>query len=175
MTATPRRVKRRSRRVGLEPSEGVPTERRRCASALTLAEREEISRALTGGRSMRSNAASLGRAPWTISREIGRNGGQHGYRAPFASLALLNLLKIAPRAEPLDVLVGAGSVWIEAYPDFRQRWIDQGVGRRWCLVMEAIGARSATSFSNSAPLRPAVDALVASLVALGVTEATPLE
>lgn len=95
--------------------------------------------------------------------------------SPFVALVLLNLLEVAPQAEQLDVLVRAGSVWIEAYPDFRQLWIDHGVGRRWCLLMEAIRARSPTSVSNSAPLRPAIDTLVASLVALGVPEATRLE
>jgi IS30 family transposase len=58
-----------------------PSERRRCATALTLSEREEISRAVNAGQSMRSVAARLGRAPSTISREIRRNGGQDGYRA----------------------------------------------------------------------------------------------
>lgn len=95
--------------------------------------------------------------------------------SPFVALVLLNLLEVAPRAEQLDVLVGAGSAWIEAYPDFRQLWIDHGVGRRWCLLMEAIRARSPASFRNSAPLRPAIDTLVASLIALGVPEATRLE
>ena len=95
--------------------------------------------------------------------------------SPFVALVLLNLLEVAPRAEQLDVLVEAGSVWLEAFPDFRQMWIDYGVGRRWCLVMEAIRARSPSSFSSSAPLRPAIDNLVASLVALGVPEATRLE
>lgn len=95
--------------------------------------------------------------------------------SPFVALVLLNLLEVAPRAEQLDVLVGAGGAWIEAYPDFRQLWIDHGVGRRWCLLMEAIRARSPTSFSNSAPLRLVIDNLVASLVALGVPEATRLE
>jgi IS30 family transposase len=61
-----------------------PPERRRCATALTLAEREEISRALMAGQSMRSIAVQLGRAASTISREICRNGGQHGYRATLA-------------------------------------------------------------------------------------------
>jgi IS30 family transposase len=64
-----------------------PPERRRCATVLTLAEREEISRALMAGQSMRSIAARLGRAPSTISREIGRNGGQDGYRATLADQA----------------------------------------------------------------------------------------
>ena len=55
----------------------------RCRSplALSLAEREEISRAVVAGHSMRSIAAPLGRAPSTISREIKRNGGQACYRA----------------------------------------------------------------------------------------------
>jgi len=49
--------------------------------ALTLAEREEISRVVVAGHSIRSIAAQLGRAPSTIGREIKRNGGQEGYRA----------------------------------------------------------------------------------------------
>ena len=55
----------------------------RCRSrwALTLAEREEISRAVVAGHSIRSIAAQLDRAPSTISREIKRNGGQACYRA----------------------------------------------------------------------------------------------
>jgi IS30 family transposase len=58
-----------------------PPERRRAAAALTRAEREEISRALAEGRSIRSIAARLGRAPSTVSREIRRNGGAGNYRA----------------------------------------------------------------------------------------------
>jgi len=58
-----------------------PAPRRRSRLALTLAEREEISRALVAGQSMRSIAAQLDRAPSTISREIKGNGGQEGYRA----------------------------------------------------------------------------------------------
>ncbi len=58
-----------------------PVPRSRSRWALTLAEREEISRAVVAGHSMRSIAAQLGRAPSTISREIKRNGGQEGYRA----------------------------------------------------------------------------------------------
>ena len=43
--------------------------------ALTLAEREEISRAMAEGQSVRSIAARLDRAASTVSREIRRNGG----------------------------------------------------------------------------------------------------
>jgi IS30 family transposase len=58
-----------------------PAPRYRSRLALTLAEREEISRAVVAGHSIRSTAAQLGRAPSTVSREIKRNGGQAGYRA----------------------------------------------------------------------------------------------
>ena len=64
-----------------------PPERRRSPYALTLAEREEISRGIAAGFSIRSIAVSLGRAPSTISREIKRNSGQHGYRANQADQA----------------------------------------------------------------------------------------
>lgn len=58
-----------------------PPARSRRATTLTLAEREEISRAMVDGQSIRSVAARLGRAPSTVSREIKRNGGQSDYRA----------------------------------------------------------------------------------------------
>ena len=64
-----------------------PTERRRSRSALTLIEREEISRGVVAGKSMRAIAARLGRAPSTISREIRRNHGPQGYRASQADQA----------------------------------------------------------------------------------------
>ena len=55
--------------------------------ALSLAEREEISRAAVIGHSIRSIAARLGRSASTISREIERNGGRIGYRANAADQA----------------------------------------------------------------------------------------
>jgi IS30 family transposase len=59
----------------------VPKPRRRRAEHLTLAEREEISRGLARGESLRSIASRLGRSPSTISREVGRNKGPRKYRA----------------------------------------------------------------------------------------------
>ena len=64
-----------------------PTERRRSRVALTLIEREEISRGLVAGKPIRAIAASLNRAPSTISREIRRNNGAAGYRASQAEQA----------------------------------------------------------------------------------------
>ena len=64
-----------------------PAQRSRSRWALTLAEREEISRSVAAGQSIRSVATQLGRAPSTISREIKRNGGQECYRASQADQA----------------------------------------------------------------------------------------
>ena len=72
----------------LAKSGGIrPAPRCRSRLAPTLAEREEISRAVAAGHSLRSIATSLGRAPSTISREIRRNGGQRSYRAHQAEQA----------------------------------------------------------------------------------------
>lgn len=95
--------------------------------------------------------------------------------SPFIALGLLNLLEVAPQAEQLDVLVAAGSAWVEAHPDSRQLWLDLCVGRRWCLLVEGILTSSPASFSHSMPLRSTVDSLVAALIGLGVPEATRLE
>lgn len=64
-----------------------PAQRCRSCLALSLAEREEISRGLVRGQSIRSIAIGLRRAPSTISREIKRNGGQSEYRASQADQA----------------------------------------------------------------------------------------
>lgn len=64
-----------------------PPARRRSARALALSEREEISRGVTAGQSVRSIARLLRRAASTVSREIGRNGGRCGYRAIAADQA----------------------------------------------------------------------------------------
>jgi len=66
----------------ISPTGGIrPAERRRCSRALSLGEREEISRGLSIKRSLRAIARQLGRAPSTISREVRRNGGRVTYRA----------------------------------------------------------------------------------------------
>ncbi len=64
-----------------------PPERHRSRLALTLAEREEISRALAAGESIHCVAARLGRAASTVSREFHRNGGKACYRAARADEA----------------------------------------------------------------------------------------
>ena len=67
------------------PHGGIrPAGRRRSRLALTLLEREEISRGVAEHQSARSMAKLLGRSPSTVSRELSRNGGYDGYRATLA-------------------------------------------------------------------------------------------
>jgi IS30 family transposase len=64
-----------------------PPQRRRSKLQLTLSEREDISRGVVAGQSIRSIASTLGRVPSTVSREIKRNGGRRCYRASSADQA----------------------------------------------------------------------------------------
>jgi IS30 family transposase len=61
-----------------------PAPRRRSSRALSEAEREEVSRGLAAGMSLRGIAEQIGRAPSTVSREVRRNGGRRRYRAAAA-------------------------------------------------------------------------------------------
>jgi IS30 family transposase len=66
----------------LAPYGGIrPAPRRRSRLALTLVEREEISRGIAAAETARSMARKLGRSPSTVAREISRNGGYDRYRA----------------------------------------------------------------------------------------------
>jgi IS30 family transposase len=66
----------------LERTGGIrPPERTRSDTALTMLEREEISRGIVAGQPLRAIALELNRSPSTICREINRNGGRRRYRA----------------------------------------------------------------------------------------------
>ena len=64
-----------------------PAERRRSSRCLSISEREEISRGLMAGQSIRSISKMIGRAPSTVSREVRRNRGRRYYRAHQAEAA----------------------------------------------------------------------------------------
>ena len=66
-----------------------PRPRERSGLRLSFAEREEISRGLAAGASMRRIADGIGRAPSTVCREVNINGGRHRYRAMSADRGAL--------------------------------------------------------------------------------------
>ncbi len=84
MRSIARRLGRESSSVRtlIEDTGGVrPAPRRRSARCLSLTEREEISRGVAAGESLRQIAHRLGRAPSTVCREVAGNGGRGQYRA----------------------------------------------------------------------------------------------
>lgn len=95
--------------------------------------------------------------------------------SPFVAFMLLNLLEVAPRAEHLGLLVRAGKVWLATYPDARSFWLDYGIGKRWCEVIERIHALDPLVVEASSAIRADMDSALATLVSLGIPEASRLE
>lgn len=104
-----------------------PVQRRRSRRALSLAEREEISRGIVAGRSLRSIASSLGRAPSTVSRELRRNGGRRRYRASQAEQAAWDRAKRPKRCKLVNnralARVVASKLQLEWAPDQIAGWL----------------------------------------------------
>ena len=104
-----------------------PAEKTRSRLALTMAEREEISRGVVAGHSFRSIASALGRAPSTVSREIGRNGGRQLYRASKADQAAWDRAhrpKTCKLAENLKLAgIVAEKLQLEWSPDQIAGWL----------------------------------------------------
>ncbi len=107
-----------------------PEPRRRSPHHLSLTEREEISRGVAAGDSLRMVAARLGRAPSTISRELARNGGRVGYRAHRADRAALGRGR-RPKPSKLATNDLLRTVVEEKLEDW---WSPQQVAG-WCLVL----------------------------------------
>jgi len=76
----------------------IPAARRRSTRVLSRVEREEISRGIAAGHSMRTIACSVERAPSSVSREIARHGGREAYRADAADRAAWNCACRAKRS-----------------------------------------------------------------------------
>jgi IS30 family transposase len=101
--------------------------RRRSRLALSIAEREEISRGIVAGRSIRSIASSLGRAPSTVSRELRRNGGRRRYRANRADKAAWERAKRPKTCKLVEnralARVVASKLQLEWAPDQIAGWL----------------------------------------------------
>ena len=124
----------------VESSGGVrPRFRCRSVRQLSLHEREEISRGLAAGESLRCIAGRLGRAPSTISRELARNGGRRAYRAhradqtawerarrPQASKLAVNARLRTEVEEKLGIRWSPQQIseWLrDTYPDDEEMWV----------------------------------------------------
>ncbi len=108
----------------------VPRERTRAMRTLSSTEREEISRSLASGDSMRCVARRLGRAPSTISREIRRHGGVPEYRATEADRQAWNRAR-RPKRCRLALNPGLRRAVAEK---LRSDWSPQQISK-WLLMM----------------------------------------
>lgn len=121
-----------------------PPQRRRASVALTLAEREEISRSLAAGHSIRRIAALLKRAPSTVSREINRNGGMSGYRASQADQAAWDRAQ-RPKSckladNPILARIVAGKLQLQWSPEQIAGWLkrEYAGNEDYCVSHETI-------------------------------------
>jgi IS30 family transposase len=104
-----------------------PAQRRRSQRVLSIAEREEISRGVVAGDSLRFIAAALDRSPSTVSREIKRNGGRRQYRACKADEAAWDRAHRAKRCKlaknPALARIVAEKLQLEWSPDEISGWL----------------------------------------------------
>jgi IS30 family transposase len=100
-----------------------PDPRRRASGRLSFEEREEISRGLATGLSLRAIAVRLDRSPSSISREVASNGGRRGYRAAAADRAAWAR---ATRPKPCKLATNPVLAGIVA-GKLRRRWSPQQI------------------------------------------------
>ena len=143
------------RRV-LEPTGGIaPAIRLRSSRVLSLVEREEISRGIAAGCTIRAIARGLNRAPSTVSQEVCRHGGRMRYRAAEADLAAWESARrpkpcLLSRNLPLQQIVASKlkehwapqqiAGWLKTeYPENPELWVSHETIYR-SLFVQARGA-----------------------------------
>jgi IS30 family transposase len=126
----------------------APRCRRRSARTLQMREREEISRMLAGGQSIRQIARTLGRAPSTISREVARNGGIQSYRATAADSAAWHRAR-----RPQECILALR-------PRLRG-WVTRRLEKNWSPRQIAVGLRQ--DFPDDAFMRVSHETIYRSL------------
>ena len=102
-----------------------PRPRKRARIALSLEEREEISRGLAAADSLRSIAVRIGRSASTVSREVTRNSGRQGYRAGNAEQAALNRGR---RPKPAKLTIHS-RLWAEVVTRLEANWSPEQISR----------------------------------------------
>jgi IS30 family transposase len=120
----------------------------RAALRLSVEEREEVSRGVLAGESLRAIAQRLGRAPSTVSREVARVGGRARYRAWRGEAAAA---KGALRPKPAK---------LSALPQLRQE-VERGLEARWSP--QQIAARLRRDFPHQPEMRVSHETIYRSL------------
>lgn len=93
----------------------------------------------------------------------------------FVAMATLNLLEVSPRVTHLPFLISVAKSWFEAFSDFSEFWVNHGIGRRFCALIETALGQDRDALGKSNPTRADLDRILPGLVSLGVPEARRLE
>ena len=93
----------------------------------------------------------------------------------FVACCVLNLVEVSPRPTHLEFIATAVEAWLANHPDDSEFWVDYGIGRRLCALIDDIRGQQPPLLSQDRSLRDRVDAILSALVGLGVAEATSLE
>jgi hypothetical protein len=93
----------------------------------------------------------------------------------FTALVALNLLEASPKPSHLRLIVRAAAIWLKAYPDSVPFWIDNGIGRQICVLIEDIWRIEPALLDRTQPMRNEIDQLLATMVRIGVADAARLE
>ena len=93
----------------------------------------------------------------------------------FAALVAMDLLEVSPQASLLPVLVAGGKAWIGCYADDSRFWVEHGIGRRVCAWIDRVRQSASEALSTDKLERQDIDAILATLVRLGIPEARQLE
>jgi IS30 family transposase len=132
---------------------GLPLrERSRAARCLSLEDREEVSRGVSAGESLRQIAVRLRRSPSTISREVRANGGRRRYRAVVADR---RAFERARRPKPAKL----------AQDPRLRAFVEAGLEQRWSPQQIVLRLRS--EFPHDAGMRISHETIYQSLYVQG--------
>jgi hypothetical protein len=93
----------------------------------------------------------------------------------FVALVAMGLLEVSPQASLLPVLVAGGKAWIGCYADDSRFRVEHGIGRRVCAWIDRVRQSASEALSTDKLERQDIDAILATLVRLGIPEARQLE
>jgi IS30 family transposase len=109
-------------RCVLLPGGGIaPAARRRSGRALPLAEREDISRAIASGSSIRAIASGLDRAASTVSREVTRHGALDADKQAWKSALRAKRCLLAGNRKLREMV--AGKLVLDWSPEHISGWL----------------------------------------------------
>lgn len=93
----------------------------------------------------------------------------------FVATTMLNLLEVSPRPAQLPLILTAAKVWFSTHPGDTEFWIDNGVGRRLCTLIEAVLKVDPSLASQTQAARKEIEVFVGVLIGMGVADANRLE